>query len=236
MRLYFGDAVEILSRMKDGCVDLAVFDPPYKCIGGGNSKDNPDRPTGVLDENSKDMFEHNSIKPEVFLPEVFRVLKDDSHMYMMTNFLGLNTGILDKVKAAGFQIHNLLIWKKNNATPNRWYMKDIEYTIFARKGRAVSVHNKGSKTSHGDFSGRLDWDNPKSPKKHPTEKPDALMATYIENSSVEGDTVLDPFMGAGSTGVAANNLGRRFIGIELDPKFYHRACGLLTPEDDDGLI
>ncbi len=60
-------------------------------------------------------------------------------------------------------------------------------------------------------------------KEHPTEKPIELMKLYIENSSNENDTVLDPFMGSGSTGVACKNTNRNFIGIELDENYFNIA-------------
>src|SRR5690606_28135970 len=59
---------------------------------------------------------------------------------------------------------------------------------------------------------------------HPTEKPVPVMAEYVRNSSQRGDVVLDPFMGSGTTGVAAAQLGRRFVGIELDPQHFETAC------------
>lgn len=238
-QIFNQDVMTAMQGIPDGSVDLAVYDPPYKVISGGsNDKEGGEwsRPSGMLTKNDGKIFEHNKIEPEVYLPEVHRVLKEDAHMYMMINGLGLIEGdMLNRVRALGFKIHNLLVWRKNNATPNRWYMKDLEFTIFARKGKAFSINNKGSRSSDTAFDHPLDWDNVRPGQKaHPTEKPVDLMRTYIENSSQEGDLVIDPFMGAGSTGVACQITGRSFIGIELDPEYFLAAQERLgCPADED---
>lgn len=218
-------AIEFMGTLGDGEIDLAVYDPPYKVISGGSNEGKSnvwDRPGGVLTKNDGKIFAHNEITPDDYLDELFRVMRDQSHVYMMTNTLGLVNGVLESVQRHGFKIHNLLPWVKNNATPNRWYMKNVEYTIFMRKGKAFAINDKSAKTAM-QFPYPLDWDNVKSPKPHPTAKPVSLMKTYIENSSKEGETVFDPFMGAGSTGMAAISCGRQFIGCEIDPEFFDLA-------------
>lgn len=245
--LVCGDAVANMRALPDGSVDVAVFDPPYPTISGG-SNDKPDgdwsRPSGILTQNDGKIFAENDITPDDYLPELYRVMADQSHVYLMTNFLGLKKGLMATVIRHGFDIHNLLVWKKNNATPNRWYMKDLEYTIFARKGKAFAINDKGSKSSQDVFPHPLDWPNVPSPKTHPTEKPVNLMRSYIQNSAQEGATILDPFMGTGATGVAVgtlvDELDLRFIGFELDPTFCDLAAkrlGLsaIHPEIDDEL-
>jgi len=221
--LYCGDAISVLSRIESGSIDAAVFDPPYPTISGGSNQDKGgkhQRPSGILTKNDGKIFGYNDISPDEYLPEVYRVLRGNAHMYLMTNVLNLaQKDLLGSIARAGFQVHNILVWRKNNATPNRWYMKDLEYTIFARKGKAFPINHAGTRSSGDVFPHPLDWDNVSSPKAHPTEKPVNLMATYIQNSTLPGDTVLDPFMGAGSTGVAALQEGRQFVGIEMDPMY-----------------
>lgn len=194
-------------------VDLIVTDPPYRVISGGNSA--VGRPTGILAANDGRIFTDNDIAFADYLPQLYSVLRDPGHLYMMVNFFNLEAA-LAATRQAGFDIHNLLVWKKNNVTPNRWYMKNAEYVIMARKGKAFSIADCGSKTVH-EF-------NSVSERDHPTEKPVDLMRLYIENSSRPGDLVLDPFMGSGSTGVAAGLAGRRFWGVEIDPVYYAAAC------------
>lgn len=195
-------------------VDVIVTDPPYRVISGGNAADG--RPTGVLAANDGRIFSANDIAFTDYLPQLYVALKDPGHLYMMVNFFNLEVA-LAATRQAGFDIHNLLVWQKNTVTPNRWYMKNCEYVIFARKGKAVTIANPGSKTVHS-------FTNATGDRLHPVEKPVDLMRLYIENSSKPGDLVLDPFMGSGTTGVAAKATGRRFLGIEVDPQYYAVAC------------
>ncbi len=211
--MHNGNAMELLTTLDDSSVDLIVTDPPYRTISGGSGPTSRmhRRPAGILSKNDGRIFAHNDVAFSDYLPEMFRVLKSPGHLYLMLNFLNLEAGLAE-VRAAGFDVHNLLIWQKNNVTPNRWYMKNVEYVIFARKGPARAINDKGAKTCHA-------FDNVRG-KTHPTEKPVALMEHYVLNSSLPGDVVLDPFMGTGSTGVAAVKNGRLFIGAEIDPDYY----------------
>ena len=204
-----GDARQVLRLIPSESIDLIVTDPPYPTISGGSGGEG--RPVGVLAKNDGRMFAHNDLRFDEYLPDLFRVLRDPGHMYLMVNFLNLEAAMAS-IRAAGFDIHNLLIWMKNNATPNRWYMKNAEYVIFARKGAAVSINACGSKTVH-------QFDNILGSKTHPTEKPVDLLRHYIDNSSQPGQVVLDPFCGTGSTLIAARRSDRKFIGIEIDRAF-----------------
>lgn len=191
-----------------------MTDPPYKCISGGKPH-KKGQPSGMLSLNDGKVFDYNDCPPRQYMPLLYRVLKNGCHAYVMTNFLNLRE-MMDEATKAGFQMHNLLVWEKNNATPSRWYMKNAEFTLFLRKGKAKRIKNVGSKMVHR-------FNNILGDKTHPTEKPVELMKFYIENSSNEGDVVLDPFMGSGSTGLACLDAGREFIGIEVDNKYYEIA-------------
>jgi site-specific DNA-methyltransferase (adenine-specific) len=209
-----GNCIEQLRNIKDESVDLIVTDPPYKTISGGHNT--PAWISGygnsVLYKNDGKIFDHNNINHEEWLTEAYRVLKEDSHIYIMSNLINLFQfeAIATKV---GFKLHNLLVWEKNTCNANRWYMKNCEYILFMRKGKAKSINNASSKTVH-------QFDNIVGNKQHPTEKPVDLMALYVTNSSNENNIVLDPFMGAGSTGLACLKTNRRFIGIEIDEKYF----------------
>ena len=210
VKLYNDDCLNVLKDIGDNSIDLVVTDPPYEVITGGRNGGVKGKPSGILTENKQLM---KSIpKADLWLSECFRVMKDGTHIYIMTNTLNL-TNYLNIINDVGFKLHNLLVWNKNNTTPNRWYMKNCEYVIFARKGFAKSINNPSSQTVHN-------FDNIIGNKQHPTEKPVDLMKLYIENSSQVGDTALDPFMGVGSTGVACKELGRNFIGVELDEQYF----------------
>lgn len=217
INLMNGDCLEKMKEIPDKSVDMVLTDPPYRVISGGK-----DRSTfaknwkgSILEDNDGKIFKHNNILAHEWMPEIYRVLKDNSHVYIMVNFLNL-PGFMKELQSSGFDLHNLLVWEKSNATPNRWYMKNCEYVIFARKGKAKPIHNMGSKTVH-------QFDNISKNKNHPTEKPVSLLEMYLANSTATGETILDPFMGSGSTGVACKNLNRNFIGIERDEKYFEIA-------------
>ena len=215
-KLYQGDCLEVMKNIEDESVDLVVTDPPYKTITGGDSNGaNSERPKGMLQGNRK-LFKHQSIKISSWMPEIYRVLKEGSHCYIFTNSLNLQE-MLNEATKVGFKLHNLLVWEKNNCTPSQYYMKNCEYVLFLRKGKAKWINNIGdSKTVHK-------FNNIIGNKLHPTEKPVDLLEYYLLNSSEPNDIVFDPFMGSGSTGVAALNTDRDFIGIELDERYFNIA-------------
>jgi len=159
------------------------------------------------------LFKHQKLKIADWMPELHRVLKDGSHCYIFTNVINLKEMLIESEKA-GFKLHNLLVWEKNNCTPSQFYMKNCEYILFLRKGKAKWINDiGGSKTVH-------QYNNIIGKKQHPCEKPVVLLQMYIENSSELGDVVLDPFIGSGSTAIAAVQAGRRFIGFEIDKEYY----------------
>ena len=217
MILQNGSCLDFIKTIPDSSVDLIVTDPPYRTISGGNKSEKwkSGYNKSVLHRNDGKIFDNNDIDIEDWIGECYRVLKDGTHIYIMTNLLNLSH-YMNVIQEAGFEIHNLLVWEKNTANANRWYMKNCEYTIFARKGAAKTINNPSSKTVHT-------FQNIVGNKNHPTEKPVELMKFYIENSSNKGDLVLDPFMGGGSTGVACKQLGRDFIGYEIDEKYFNIA-------------
>lgn len=212
--LWLGDCIDLMANMPDESVDLIVADPPYKTITGGDSNGkNSVRPKGMLSGNRKLFAHQNDVSPEQWMPELYRVLKNGSHCYIFTNSLNMRN-MLNIAESVGFKLHNILVWEKNNCTPSQFYMKNCEYVLFLRKGKAKWINNiGGSKTVH-------QFNNIIGNKQHPTEKPIDLIQFYIENSTNEGDTVLDPFMGAGSTGIACKNSNRAFIGIEIDASYF----------------
>ncbi len=221
--LYNMDCMEGMKQIPDNSIDLVVTDPPYKIISGGVTKiPTGNEPSGIFNrrEKRKDwsdnarsgkLFNHNDIKFSEWLPEVFRVLKGKTHFYVMCNDRNMQE-MLNECEKVGFKLVNILVWKKNNCTPNRYYMKNSEFIILFRKGGAKTINKSGSKQC-------MDIPNIIGNKQHPTEKPIELMKILIENSSQENEIVLDPFMGAGSTALACKESNRQFIGFELD-KYY----------------
>lgn len=208
------DARDILSRLEDNSFDLLVTDPPYLNKKGGKPK-KKGQPSGILSKNDGKIFKYNSIKFSEWLPDVYRVLKEGAHAYIFTNELNLFF-LKEECEKVGFKVHNLLVWEKSNTVVNRWYMKNCEYVLFLRKGRAKPINNKGSQTVH-----RVESVLGKR-KLHPNEKPQELLEFYVNNSIDKSKTnwVLDPF--GGSLSLARTLLGKgiRFFSIEKD-KFYY---------------
>ena len=210
--LYLGDAMQILPHLQ-GCANCVVTDVPYVLTSGGNA-------TQVMGGIfGKDAYTNDgnlmaTVRWSEIGGPIFRACKPDADAYIMSNDKNLfaaHGGFI----GAGWKFHNLLVWDKVRATRNRWYMKNLEFTQYLWKGHAKLINDCGSKQS-------FELNTPRETA-HPTEKPVALMAHYIGNSTAEGDLVLDPFMGAGATMVAAMQLGRRGIGIEINPEHFEVA-------------
>nr|DAR08361.1 MAG TPA: adenine-specific methyltransferase [Caudoviricetes sp.] len=103
----------------------------------------------------------------------------------------------------------------------QFYMSQFEYILFFRKGKGVKINNCG--TSDILSVSNIKRKDANGKNLHDTEKPVELMKILIENSSLENQIVLDPFMGIGSTGIACLQAGRKFIGIEIDESYFNIA-------------
>lgn len=209
-KIYNMDCLDGMKSIEDESINLVITDPPYRVISGGKPH-KKGQPSGMLSKNDGKIFDYNDIDPQQWIPEVYRVLKKESHCYIMVNTINLEN-YLKICRETGFGLHSILVWKKNNVTPSRWYMKNCEFVLFLRKGKAKKINNVGSKMVH-------EFNNIIGKKKHPTEKPVELLQLYINNSSKCGDLVLDPFMGSGSTAIACVKTGRQFLGYEIDTTY-----------------
>lgn len=213
--LYLGDSMEIMPTLAP--VDLIVSDVPYPLTTGGVSKSSKTM-SGIFSAHNY-ANDGQLIMATVPFPDMMKALygalAEDADCYVMSNDKNVYP-LMDAAFEAGFSLHNLLVWDKIAPTANRWYMKNCEFTIYLWKGRAKTINNPGSKQI---LRGGVEKESG-----HPTEKPVHLMAEYVGNSSLPGQTVLDPFMGSGSTGVACVQTGRKFIGIELDQRWFDVAC------------
>jgi len=210
-----------MKGIPDESVDLIITDPPYKTTSRGSSGGTG----GILKEEINKrgkVFKYNDIEFNEWLPELYRVLKYTGHAYIMSNNKNLKNMLIE-IENVGFNIYKTLIWAKNSPITNMYYMDSHEYIIFCRKGKAKRINNCGTKSV-------LNVDNPRN-KVHPTEKPVELMEILVNNSSQEGELVLDPFMGSGSTGVACVNTNRKFIGMELDEEYFKIAEQRIMEEE-----
>lgn len=212
--LYLGDAREILPTLQG--VDAAITDPPYLVTSGGFGS-----LEGGFSGWIKDSYDNKGAIVECdldwtdWLPLIPPALRDDAHVYIFSNDRNL-TVARAAAEAAGLKFHRLLVWDKRAALPNRWYQQTCEFVLFMRKGRAFNINDPSSKALQSIFQ--------RDETPHPTEKPVELCRLYVENSTKPGEIVLDPFMGSGTTGVAAVKIRRGFIGIELTERFFDIAC------------
>lgn len=220
-RLLLGDAMEILPHLPKAA--LAVSDVPYKLTTGGQAKSQKTM-SGIFAAHNY-ANDGQLVIATVPFPEMMQAihdaLVDDADCYVMANDKNVHP-LMSAAFDAGFSLHNILAWDKVTPTANRWYMKNLEYTVYLWKGHARTINDPSSKQL---LRGGIDKESG-----HPTEKPVYLMAEYVRNSSCRGDLVIDPFMGSGTTGVACARLGRSFIGIELDEAFFDMACERLERE------
>lgn len=250
MPLYNEDCLKVMAGFRDDFFDLVVTDCPYHIVSGGCTNDavkigrsrkreahggcyvgdtNHVNLGGIFNEfdelrYTKDgkLFKHNEIKFSEWLPEVYRVLKPNSHCYIMINPRNLKDLQIEAEKA-GFIFQNLIVWDKGNSLPNKYYLNSYELILMLRKGKAKNINNKGTKNI-------LRVPNIIRNKQHPTEKPVELMQILIENSSEPYDYVLDPFMGVGGVGVACMRSDRLFYGIEIDKKYFDVAESRIKQE------
>lgn len=215
--IFNGDCLEILKNIENEYIDLCIIDPPYKLTSGGcttSAINGHFKKNGKATDGAKSgkIFKENDIKPSDYMKEIFRVLKDGSHFYVMCNDKHLKE-MIQEGESAGFKLLNILVWNKGMHTPLRYYLKNVEFVILFRKGKAIPINIMGSKAL-------LNFNGIKG-KQHPSEKPVELFEHFILNSSKENDIVLDCFIGSGTTAVAAINTNRKYIGIELDKDYYN---------------
>ena len=218
-QIYNKDVLELMKTMSDESIDLIVTDPPYKVTARGNAGNSGGMMQDKLSMQGK-IFRHNDIKPSEYIPEFYRLLKDGSHCYIMTNHVNLHE-MLNVAKESGFHFIKSLVWNKGNKIMGQYYMSQFEYILFFRKGRGKKINKCGTadileipnKKTKGEDGKNI----------HDTEKPVELMKVLIENSSNIDEVVFEPFMGVGSTIMACIELDRKYIGCEIDEKYYNIA-------------
>lgn len=217
-QLYMGDCVEWMQLVPEGSVDLVVTDPPYllKSTQGGGAF------------GSKGREYHDAVSdmadglPEEALEGMCRVLKK-VNMYIFCSKDQVFPLIAWFRQRYGEKVtYDILTWHKTNPTPscNNKYLSDTEYILFFRE-KGVRVYGSYS-TKHKYWVTPVNKAD-KSRYGHPTVKPLEIVNDLVINSSQPGDTVMDPFMGTGTTGVAALMNGRRFIGMETEERWFNTA-------------
>ena len=226
LNLMQGDCLERMKEIPDGSVDMILTDPPYEMFLQKSMKR---LKSGMLRGNERRFQEE---------------LKDEGLTigFNVTTFLDLCLSLFDKKQrfcgvftCSAKQVieyiswaensklqYGIGVWNKTNPAPlcNCKYLNDVEYWVYIKGNKSKILGNYHSKSMV--YTSQI---NKKDKKEfgHPTCKPVELMKKFIFNHTLEGATVLDPFMGSGSTGVAAKNLNRKFIGIELDETYFNIA-------------
>ena len=219
-KIYNEDCLVGMKKIPDASVDLIATDVPYRITSRGNAGSSGGMMQKDLSMKGK-IFEDNDIKIEEYLPEFYRILKEKSHCYIMCNHINL-THFLKVIDESNFHFIKCLVWVKDNKIMGSFYMNQFEYIIMLRKGGAKIVNNCG-------ISDVLMFANKKDKDKngqniHDSQKPVGLFQTLISQSSKKSETILDPFMGSGTTAIACIREKRNFIGFELNKEYYDKAC------------
>lgn len=228
IKLLNADCLNVLKQLPNDSVDLIVTDPPYRVTQKGSVRTCTMSGFMIGDKfRSGKVFDNNDIDCSQYAGDFYRVLKDGTHCYVMCNQINL-LKMLSTFTNAKFKFIRSIIWDKGNKICNQFYMSQYEYILMFRKGKARPINNFGTsdilrvpnKKTKGEDKKNL----------HDTEKPIELMRILIENSSNEGELVFDPFMGIGATAIACKQTNRKYLGIELDEKYFKIAEERLNGE------
>jgi len=212
--VYFEDCVEgMAERLDDDSVDCVITDPPYGIdYSGGQSDYGQDKFDRI--EADEDIEGAIKLYRDV-AAEIKRVLKPDGHLYVFTRWDVYPE--FHQVTKQLFNVRNCLVWNKDNhglGDLEGQYAPKHEFAIFASGEDGRPLQN-GRPTDVLEFSRKTTGDYD-----HPTQKPVDMIEHLLTNSTREGETVLDPFMGSGTTAVAAIQNDRDYVGFELDEDNY----------------
>jgi len=229
-QLCLGDCVDVLKKIREGSVKMIFADPPYflsndgiTCNGGrmvSVNKGNWDKTTMTVKEKLK--YNQRWIK------SCKRVLSDDGTIWISGTFHNIYiVGVA--LELEGFEIINNITWRKINPPPHlarKAFTHSTETVLWARKkGNRNYFNYELMKTINNNKQMKDVWDfgltkpSEKREGKVPTQKPIALLERIVLASSKEGDLILDPFNGSGTTGIVASKLKRKYIGIDIEKEY-----------------
>ncbi|MFI3251810.1 MAG: site-specific DNA-methyltransferase [bacterium] len=241
-KLINGDTFKKLKTVEEKSIDMIFSDPPYflssggiSCSGGKQVNVNKGEWDYSLEINERLKYHRKWIKL------CRNVLKDDGTIWISATLHSVYT-IGVALELEGFSIINNIIWKKTNPPPNlacRCFTHSTETVIWARKqltpkkkGKHCFNYQDMKQENYNkqmkdvwEFEDDCIYESSLTPQKekkegkHPTQKPLALLERIIKCSSLEGQTILDPFNGSGTTGVAALKLNRKYIGIDISKEY-----------------
>ena len=227
--LLHGDTFELLPQF-DFKFDMIFADPPYFLSSGGISVQ-----SGKVVCVDKGDWDKSISQEEVnefnlkWLSLCREKLKDNGTIWISGTYHNIFS-VANSLTRLGYKILNVITWAKTNPPPNiscRYFTYSTEFIIWARKKEKVAHYYNYDLMKHiNDDKQMTDvWRLPaiapweKSCGKHPTQKPLGLLSRIIMASTEPGAWVLDPFAGSSTTGIAANLLGRKFLGIEREEAF-----------------
>lgn len=202
-RLLHGDAVQLMSRIPDHSIDLIVTDPPYLV----NYRDRSGRSLQNDDPDHADWL-------EPAFSEMYRILKRGS---LCMSFYGWNRvePFLVAWRKAGFRMVGHIVFKKHYASRTGITKATHESAYLLAKGRPRHISSPVPDV--------LPWGKYTGNRLHPCQKPVSVFEPIIEAYSKPGDLILDPFAGSASTAVAAKNLDRHYLAMEMDWEYYQAA-------------
>lgn len=201
-KIYHEDCLDGMKRIPNNSIDLVITDPPY-CVGATSNG------------TKSSWSDNNLIRPffEIYFKELYQVCKSESEIYINTDWR--TYPFLYPIMKRYFNIKNLIVWDYEWIKAGSHYRFSHEFIIYAIKG---NVKRKFSASERDVW--RIKPINFTSKKLHNAQKPLELVRKMIMNSSREGDTVLDTFIGSGTTIIACIEMNRNYIGFELDDVYF----------------
>lgn len=213
------DAVDWLLETESGSVDLVLTDPAYESLEKHRAKGTTTR-LKVSKGSSNEWFPiFPNARFRQFLSEVYRVLRKDRHFYMMCDAETMFV-VKPLAEEVGFKFWKPVIWDYGRIGMGYHYRSRHQLVLFFEKGKR-KLNNLGTPDV---------LNVPRVVDGYPTEKPVPLMKIFIEQSTKPGELVVDPFVGSGSTGVAAIQTGRRFHGCDVQERAVLHATRRLEEE------
>jgi site-specific DNA-methyltransferase (adenine-specific) len=223
VELWLGDCIEVMQGLASESVDMIWTDPPYghsNHDGDWNARLNKHR--GIENQPIvNDDADGMRTVVDAMLAEAVRLLRADCCCCCCCGGGPKPTfaWVADRMDRGGLSFFHSVIWDKANPGLGWRYRRQHEMVMVAHRAGGKLLWANAKRAVPNIFTLI-----PPRVRNHPNEKPLGLMRHFIELHSLPGQLVVDPFMGSGSTGVAAVALGRRFIGIELDPTHFDTAC------------
>ena len=218
-KVYNNDCVIGMQELQNNTVDAIITDPPYNIARDNNFKS---MGRAGIDFGEWDKgFDLIS-----WLPIAIEKLKKGGNIIIFTSWKS-TTPIIKELEKINCEVKDMIRVEKSNPMPrnrDRRFVTDYEIAIWAVKKGAKWTFNRQLETYERPLiKTKVTPKSEKIEKGHPTQKNIETMEWLIERLTNEKDVVLDPFMSSGTTGVACQNLNRRFIGYELDDKYYFMA-------------